>query len=130
MKVTRILHVSLNTAGSLESTRTFYATLFGLPEEARPRIEGIPGRWFGIGDAQLHLVGASARGAGIDPTGPHFCVGVDDIEGAVAELEAAGIPYERALQGEGVVQVWVRDPSGATVELQQDPAAGSVKLNG
>jgi hypothetical protein len=49
-------------------------------------------------------------------------VAVEDLDGAIAELEARGIEYERALQGAGTVQIWIRDPAGNTIELQQDPA--------
>jgi len=121
VKVTRVLHVSLSaSAGTLEETREFYADVFGLPAAPRPEIPGVPGHWLELGAAQLHLVGAPPTGAAIDSRGPHWCLGVADIEAAVAELEARHIPYLRGVQGEGVVQVWVRDPSGATLELQQD----------
>lgn len=33
------------------------------------------------------------------------------------------IEYRRAVQGESAVQVWITDPAGNTIELQQD--AGS-----
>ncbi len=73
-----------------------------------------------VGEQQLHLVGAPPRGTPIDSTGHHFCVAVDDLDGAIAELEARGIAYERAVQGQGTVQIWVNDPAGNTIELQQD----------
>ena len=78
-----------------------------------------------MGDQQLHLVGAPPGGEGPDPTGPHFCVLVDDLPGAIAELERRGLPYERAVQGAGTIQIWVTDPAGNTIELQQDPASAS-----
>ncbi len=122
MKITRVLHVSLNASdGSLEETRQWYADVLGLPAiTTRPEIPGVPGHWLDAGGTQLHLVGAPPSQQEIDPTGPHWCLGVPDIEAAVAELEQRNIPYRRAFQGEGVVQIWVRDPSGATLELQQD----------
>ena len=55
----------------------------------------------------------------IRPTGPHVCFAVDDLDGAVAELERDGIPYVRGAQG-AVVQIWFADPAGNTVEIQQD----------
>ncbi len=36
------------------------------------------------------------------------------------ELETRGIEYTRAVQGEGTVQIWLTDPAGNTIELQQD----------
>lgn len=124
MHATRILHASVNAAHDLEATRRFYAEVLGLEPAGRPEIPGIPGWWFTVGGAQVHVVGAAPGGATIDPTGNHYCLGVDDIEAAVLELEAAGIPYVRGRQGDGdgIVQVWISDPAGNTVELQQDPS--------
>ena len=119
MKVTGIGHVSVNVEGSLDATREFYRSLFGLGDAPRPHIPGVDGHWHTLADTQLHLVDAPRAGTGIDPTGPHFCVLVDDLDAAIAELDAGGVPYRRGAQGD-VVQIWVVDPAGNTVELQQD----------
>ncbi len=127
MQVTRVLHVSVNVAGTLADNIDFYTDLLGLEGVDRPEIPGVDGRWFGVGDAQVHLVDAAMAGRGIDPTGPHFCVGVANLDAALAELDGRGIPYVRAVQGpDEIVQVWVTDPAGNTIELQADlglPAA-------
>jgi catechol 2,3-dioxygenase-like lactoylglutathione lyase family enzyme len=121
MKITRILHASVNVEDRLEPTAAFYAAVLDLDQAPRPVIPGIAGQWFSVGDAQLHLVDAPHRGAPrIDPTGPHICFGVEDFDAAVTELDGAAIPYERAQQG-SVPQVWITDPSGFTIELQPDP---------
>ncbi len=100
----------------------FYRDVLGLGDKARPEIPGIPGHWHAVGDQELHLVGAPPRGTTIDSTGHHYCVAVTDLDAAVAELEARGIEFERAVQGPGTVQIWITDPAGNTIELQQDPA--------
>ncbi len=121
MNVTAFNHVSVNTNGvPLGDVVDFYRKVLGLADEDRPEIPGIPGHWHAVAGQQLHIVGAPSRGQGIDPTGPHFCVTVDDLTGAVAELEASGIEYVRGVQGEGTVQIWIVDPAGNTIELQQD----------
>ena len=83
-------------------------------------IPGIGGHWFGAGDVQLHLVDADAGTDAIQPTGPHVCFAVDDLDAAIAELERDGIPYLRGAQGP-VVQIWFADPAGNTIEIQQEP---------
>ena len=98
----------------------FYRDVLGLRDQPRPDIPGVPGHWQVVGDQELHLVGTPASGAAIDPTGHHYCVAVDDLDAAIAELEARGIEYARAVQGEGTVQIWIADPRGNTIELQQD----------
>jgi len=121
VRVTRFHHVSVNTNGaSLDTLVGFYRDVLGLGDQPRPEIPGIPGHWHTVGDQELHLVGAPASGATVDPTGNHYCVAVDDLDGAIAELEARGIEYTRAVQGEHTVQVWIADPAGNTIELQQE----------
>lgn len=118
MKAVRINHVSVNCHGRLDATRRFYADLFGMTDAPRPEIPGVGGHWLTVGDAQLHLVDARASDAPIDPVGDHWCIEVDDIDAARAELVAAGTPYVEGAQGR-VVQLWITDPAGRTLELQQ-----------
>jgi catechol 2,3-dioxygenase-like lactoylglutathione lyase family enzyme len=121
MKITRVLHVSVNVNGTdLDPLVGFYRDVLGLGDQPRPDIPGVPGHWHRIGDVELHLVGAPGTGTSIDPTGPHFCVAVEDLDAAVRELDERGIEHVRGVQGEGVVQIWIADPAGNTVELQQE----------
>jgi catechol 2,3-dioxygenase-like lactoylglutathione lyase family enzyme len=101
----------------------FYREVLGLGDRSRPQIPGIDGHWHEVGDQELHLVGAPPRGTPIDSTGHHYCVAVEDLDAAVAELDARGIEYQRGVQGAGTVQIWICDPARNTIELQQDPAA-------
>ncbi len=121
MKVTRFHHVSVNAnRTSLDDLVAFYHDVLGLEEKARPDIPGVPGHWHVVGDQELHLVGAAPQGTPIDSTGNHYCVSVVDLDAAIAELEALGIDYQRAVQGTNTVQIWISDPAGNTIELQQD----------
>jgi catechol 2,3-dioxygenase-like lactoylglutathione lyase family enzyme len=119
VKVTRILHASVNVSGQLAGTDDFYQAVLGLGVTERPDIPGVAGRWFSVGEAQVHLVDAAHRGSGIDPTGPHFCLGVDDLAEAVNELERRSIDYISD-DSSGIRQVWICDPAGNTIELQED----------
>jgi catechol 2,3-dioxygenase-like lactoylglutathione lyase family enzyme len=98
----------------------FYRDVLGLGDKPRPEIPGVPGHWHTVGDQELHLVGAPPSGAVVDTTGNHYCVAVDDLDAAIAELDGRGIEYVRAVQGEDTVQIWIADPAGNTIELQQD----------
>jgi catechol 2,3-dioxygenase-like lactoylglutathione lyase family enzyme len=121
MKVTRFHHVSVNANGAeLDDMVAFYRDVLGLADKSRPDIPGVPGHWHVVGDLELHLVGAPPRGTRIDATGHHYCVAVADLDAAVAELEARGIEYQRAVQGENTVQIWISDPAGNTIELQEE----------
>ena len=118
MKVVRVQHISVNCHGKLNATRRFYSDLFELPDIPRPNIPGVGGSWLGMGDVQLHLVDAPESGDAADPVAPHWCMWVADLDAARAELESAGIEYRQGAQGD-VVQIWISDPSGQVVELQQ-----------
>jgi catechol 2,3-dioxygenase-like lactoylglutathione lyase family enzyme len=121
MKVTRFHHVSVNSNDtSIEAMVDFYGDVLGLDDAERPDIPGVPGHWHVVGDQELHLVGAPPVGPGIDPTGHHYCVAVEDLDAAIAELEERGIEYLRAVQGASTVQIWITDPAGNTIELQQE----------
>jgi catechol 2,3-dioxygenase-like lactoylglutathione lyase family enzyme len=121
MKVTRFHHVSVNAnAIPIDEMVGFYHEVLGLGDKDRPEIPGVPGHWHVVGDQELHLVGAAPSGTTIDTTGNHYCMAVDDLDGAIAELESRGIDYVRAVQGEGTVQIWIADPGGNTIELQQE----------
>ena len=123
MKVTRFHHVSVNCNDTpLSDMVSFYDGLFGLDSKERPDIPGIPGHWFDVSDQELHVVGSPPQGTRIDSTGNHFCVAVDDLDKAIAELVDRKIPYARAVQGAGTIQIWINDPAGNTIELQQDRA--------
>lgn len=125
MRVTRVAHVSINVEGGLDATREFYRDVFGLADEPRPDIPGIRGHWHRLGangDVELHLVDAVPIGSDIDPVGPHFCVYVDDLDAAISELDVRGIAYLRGAQA-GTIQIWINDPAGNTIELQQDREA-------
>jgi len=125
VKVTRFHHVSVNSNGTpIGELADFYREVLGLGDKPRPEIPGVPGHWHVVGDQELHLVGAPPQGTPIDSTGHHYCVAVADLDGAVAELEERGIEYQRAVQGKGTVQIWIRDPAGNTIELQQETRIG------
>jgi catechol 2,3-dioxygenase-like lactoylglutathione lyase family enzyme len=121
MRVTRFHHVSVNANGiPVDDMAGFYRDVLGLEDKNRPEIPGVPGHWHIVGDQELHLVGAPGSGDPIDTTGNHYCVAVDDLEAAIAELEERNIEYVRAVQGAGTVQIWISDPAGNTIELQQE----------
>ena len=123
-RVSRFHHVSVNANGvALLDLVTFYRDVLGLVDRPRPEIPGVPGHWLVVGDQELHLVGAPPAGHGIDPTGHHYCMAVEDLDATIADLDARGIPYLQAVQGADTVQVWITDPAGNTIELQQARSA-------
>lgn len=120
MKVTRFDHASVNIHGAVEETQKFYAEFLGLEPIPRPENLRIPGAWYRVGDAQIHVIGVESDGRPGNPVGPHYAVRVEDLEAAIREIEAAGLEHLRLGEGRSS-QVWITDPAGNTIELQQDP---------
>lgn len=128
IKTGRVNHVALKVT-DVDKSRDFYEKIVGLKKIPRPEIK-IPGEWYGLGDGALHLIGGPKR-EGIDPTGPHIAVQVDNIDETKKTLEEMGIKYLDAavlmknmkLSDEQMKmvgrQVWVADPDGNVLELQE-----------
>lgn len=108
----KLHHASVRIT-SLECSRGFYEDLLGLEAVDRPDL-GFPGRWYGAGEGQIHLLEIPKQGDGIDPTDPHFAIEVEDFEATRRELEAGKIPFLEL--GDAM---WIRDPDGNVVELRR-----------
>ena len=115
MPITELNHFLL-VAKNLERTRKFYENVLGLELADRPDF-GFPGRWYGIGHGQLHLIQGDAPGGSLDPSGPHFAIAVEDLDAARRELASAGVET----LDPGGAQLWLRDPDGNVIELTSAP---------
>ena len=123
----RVQHVGL-VVSDLERSRRFYRDALGLEEVPRPANFTFAGCWFRFGGTELHLLAEdhTTGGAGLDAgegaargLTSHVAFEVDDLEGALARLEAHGValaggPMPR---GDGVAQAFFLDPDGYVLEL-------------
>jgi catechol 2,3-dioxygenase-like lactoylglutathione lyase family enzyme len=116
----RINHVSIN-ALDLEESVDFYVDLLGADPIATPNF-GIPVQWLALGRTQLHLFEKDLR-----PTSHHhLAITVDDLEPVYRAAERRDA-FDREAFGNhlvelpgDVVQLYVRDPAGNLVEIDQD----------
>jgi catechol 2,3-dioxygenase-like lactoylglutathione lyase family enzyme len=131
MEIRRLDHVAL-LVKDVERSRRFYIQILGMEEVPRPSSFNFPGAWLRKGSAELHLIGEAepGRAAQVQPGGyrpeelsighvTHFAFEVADLEEARKHLQAhdtmlVGGPRPR---GDGVIQMYVRDPDGYIVEL-------------
>ncbi len=127
MKVVGILHPALRVDPSDEAiaaAHTFYAGVLGLAVDARrPIVPTFPGFWFQVGPQQIHIMGARgvsplAQAADRDPAQPHVALAVDDLQTAKHELTDQGIAFW-TVNLVGAEQVFLYDPAGNLIELQQ-----------
>ena len=127
MKITRMNHVAYNVAGLVGEAREFYTKLLGLPEipiqvgRGEPVVGSPMGVWLQQNGVQMHLIGLQRTGEVREPTNTHVSWYVADLAQAIAEIRAAGLEM-REMTGDFGHIVWIADPAGNTIELQQDPA--------
>ena len=118
--LTRRLHHTSFTVRDLARARRFYEDVLGLEQIERPDL-GLPGVWYGIGDAQIHLIEMPAggepgsRAPGLTPLAPHTAFAIDDYAATLAHLRAHDLPVIETSPEMG--QMWVQDPDGYVVEL-------------
>lgn len=126
IKVRKLLHASINVANEYEGAKDFYGRILGLPvDPKRPDISGIPGQWLNVGSNQIHVIAREQAlhglqgGRAYDIAGPHIALAVEDLDEAkrVLEQEGYGV-FETRIVG-GIRQVFVHDPAGNLIELQQ-----------
>jgi catechol 2,3-dioxygenase-like lactoylglutathione lyase family enzyme len=116
---TRINHVSIN-ARDLSESVDFYVDLLGAEPIPTPNF-GIPVQWLALGRTQLHLFERE-----LQPSSHHHLgITVDDLEAVYRAAERRQAFDHQAfgnhlveLPGD-VVQLYVRDPAGNLVELDQ-----------
>jgi len=118
MKISKLLHAAL-LVHDLARAREFYEGALGLKERPRHNFD-FDGVWYDLGENELHLMVVP------DVLPPaekrprrdfHVALLIDDYEAAKAHLAKLGIPYREGRHG--LAQLFVRDPDGNLIELQQ-----------
>ena len=108
-------HVTVRST-DLERTLAFYQRLLGLRAGPRPPF-GVPGAWLYAGRrALLHVVErpVDGRGGAID----HVAIAAVGRVAISTRLAAAGVPFDLvALPDGSALQMFLRDPDGARIEL-------------
>lgn len=109
-----------------DASLAFYRDVMGLSADpARRDNPAFPGAWLDCeNDAQIHLMGVRgvspfALSPDEDPATPHVALSVPDIAEARAELDRLGATYF-AMSAGPMTQLFVRDPSGNTIELHEE----------
>jgi len=120
--ITALNHVAVCVT-DVERSKRFYGDVLGLKEVERPAFP-FAGAWYALADGrQFHLIvhdrPLTLRGTTqIDLRDGHLAFGVDDFDGAVAHLRAAGV--ECIARPDNITpwkQVYVTDPDGNVIEL-------------
>lgn len=129
MPVTGLDHVNLRCRPSdLPAVRRFWGEVVGLEEGWRPPFD-FPGLWFWQGDrAVVHISARMAEDAPMPPPESgifgHVALRAEGIEEARERLRRLGVAWREApVPGMKLHQIFLQDPTGATVELTFDLGA-------
>jgi catechol 2,3-dioxygenase-like lactoylglutathione lyase family enzyme len=123
----RINHVSVN-ALDLQASVEFYVDLLAAEPIATPNF-GIPVQWLALGRDEPHRTQLHLFERDLTPTSHHhFGVTVDDLEPVYRAAERRGAFDDQAFKNRlvelpgDVVQLYVRDPAGNLMEIDQHGA--------
>ena len=120
MKILKIDHLGIAVPSLAEAIRSYEALGFRVDETHDVPTEKVRAAFLAVGESHLEL---------LEPTGPasviarflekrsglhHVCVLVDDIDAALAELKAKGVPR--------VAFVHPRGAAGVLLELKEERA--------
>ena len=116
MRPAGLHHVSINV-DDVPAARDFYVRVLGLTERPDRPDFSFDGAWLDAGDQQVHLIEAD-----VPPhLGQHFALAVTNLDAAVADLRALGVPVTDPVPVGLGRQAFVSDPAGNRVELQEPP---------
>jgi catechol 2,3-dioxygenase-like lactoylglutathione lyase family enzyme len=121
-RLRRIDHVLLAMPpGREDDARAFYQGILGIAEMTKPpQLAARGGCWFEAGDVKLHL---GVEKDFIPARKAHPAFVVDDLQGLIRDLKAAGYALAEDAPLEGYDRVFVADPFGNRIELMQPKAA-------
>jgi catechol 2,3-dioxygenase-like lactoylglutathione lyase family enzyme len=127
MQVQSLDHLSIGTS-KLEETRAFFCDVLGFTVGPRPKLKS-NGYWLYSNDrALVHLVEAAGDmvETGMDD---HIAMTISGSADVVTEMTDKGIAYwDRLLADRNLYQVFVRDPNGVVIELNDyDPDHSRIK---
>ncbi len=120
--ITGFNHLALSVS-DIEASTVFYRDILGLePIEVPDDLKAIRS-WFKFGGGQdLHLLAGrtdpvtnNGRNSG------HFALTISDADALEAVLIESGIDYHRQQRFDGAWQIYISDPDGYVIELNEPP---------
>lgn len=113
-------HVALSVK-DIEISAHFYRELVGLEAITVPDNLKAIRAWFKIAPGQeLHLLAGRADSvANNDRNGAHFALSIADANPVEAYLKVKGWPYHRQQRFDGAWQIYITDPDGYVIELNE-----------
>ena len=108
----------------LKKSRNFYVNILGLDTIPEPFKDG-KHIWLSLGrGVQLHIISGAAKAKEYFQYN-HLCLGTDDltaftkmlVANKIGWVDTKGVPDKITTRPDGVHQLWVRDPDGYWIEV-------------
>ncbi len=121
--ITGYNHVALSVK-DIESSAKFYREIVGLEAIEVPENLKAIRAWFKIAPGQeLHLLaGRLDAVSNNDRNGAHFALSIQDANPIEQYLLKIGLPYHRQQRFDGAWQIYITDPDGYVIELNEPKA--------
>ncbi|MEX0646354.1 MAG: VOC family protein [Balneolaceae bacterium] len=124
----KINHIAVYVE-DLEESGRFYEQVIGIEEIDEPFNDGLH-LWYDVGGgASLHLIEREEPWStpAVDKTN-HLCFSVPDMDRIIANLDEYSIPFEDwpgnagevTIRPDGIRQIYLKDPSGYWLEINDD----------
>lgn len=122
----KLNHIAVHVS-ELERSMEFYQKVLALNEIEEPFKDGLHA-WYDIGGgAALHLIEAPKWPKEISKTN-HLCFSIPDMAAFVQNMKARNYPFESwaGVKGEitnrvdGIKQIYIQDPDGYWIEINDD----------
>lgn len=119
IEVVKHNHVALHVKDIAASTK-FYRDVMGLEPVAVPDSLKAIRSWFKLGaDQQIHLLAGRDFDVKNDRNGSHFALFVTSITAAEKYLTQHKMSFHKQVRFDGAVQIYVADPDGYLIELNE-----------
>ena len=121
----KINHIAISVT-NLQESEHFYRDILGLKQIPEPFGLGIHA-WFDVGFAELHVI-EMADERKEHSISSHLCFSMRDMDAFIETLAEHNIPFydfqknrgQMTLRPDGVSQIYITDPDGYWVEINDD----------
>ena len=122
----KVNHIAVHVS-DLEKSMNFYQNVLALEEIEEPFKDGLHA-WYDIGGGgALHLIEAPNTPKEFSKVN-HLCFSIPDMDSFIANMNAKNYPFESwaGVKGEvtnrvdGIKQIYIRDPDGYWLEINND----------